>query len=146
MSPAPKAQCLAWVGEREEREREGEWIMQRSCPSERPKRSANYLRLLMMIILMLSPFTPPNTAMPKSDIYPAAPTPHLTSPHPTCTTRARRRVNQHLFYFGGASKIYLFFFLLVVSGHTCSLWISNQSGTSLQPLCIQSKVTQITQG
>lgn len=90
MSPAPKAQCLAWVGEREEREREGEWIMQRSCPSERPKRSANYLRLLMMIILMLSPFTPPNTAMPKSDIYPAAPTPHLTSPNLHNTSKEAR--------------------------------------------------------
>lgn len=78
-------------------------------PKRRGPPSANYLPLLMMFMLMLSPNTlltpiipPPCTPMPESDIYPAA-----LALHQCSLTRKYRRLRSHLvfyfilFYFGG---------------------------------------------
>lgn len=127
-------------------------------PKRRGPPSANYLPLLMMFMLMLSPNTlltpiipPPCTPMPESDIYPAAPALHQCS-----LTRKYRGLRSHLvfyfilFYFGGGGAAEGFSGGRMAGGTVAIALLLNYKSIrdlSLSPAAsIQSKVTQITQG
>lgn len=109
--------------------------------------SANYLPLLMMIILMLSLNTlltptipPPCTPTPKPDIYTAAPAPHqcvlLLNPPKQMKESTVFRCCSSLFVS----------FVGVAEGCPCGrvfFWITNESGTSPQQCPFSPRSTRL---